>query len=63
MTKTSKIKSVEILVCDAGWRNYHFLKIIYRGRRRRLERVSTRASAHPASAVINRIRPRLSARA
>ena len=27
MTKISKIRSVEILACDAGWRNYHFLKI------------------------------------
>src|SRR5260370_12229095 len=28
MTKTSKIRSVELLACDAGWRNYHFVKII-----------------------------------
>ena len=27
MTKASKVRSVEILSCDAGWRNYHFLKI------------------------------------
>ena len=27
MTKISKVRSVEILACDAGWRNYHFLKI------------------------------------
>ena len=27
MTKASKIKSVEILACDAGWRNYHFVKV------------------------------------
>src|ERR1700744_1471120 len=27
MTKTSKVKSVEILACDAGWRNYHFVKV------------------------------------
>src|SRR5712672_463627 len=27
MTKASKVRSVEILACDAGWRNYHFLKI------------------------------------
>ncbi len=27
MTKTSKVRSVEILACDAGWRNYHFVKI------------------------------------
>ena len=25
--KVSKIRSVEILACDAGWRNYHFVKI------------------------------------
>src|SRR5258708_39574169 len=28
MTKTSKIRSVELLAWDAGWRNYHFVKII-----------------------------------
>src|SRR5882672_4924340 len=27
MTKTSKVRSVEVLACDAGWRNYHFIKI------------------------------------
>jgi len=27
MTKQSKITSVEILACDAGWRNYHFVKV------------------------------------
>ena len=27
MTRISKVKSVEILACDAGWRNYHFVKI------------------------------------
>jgi L-alanine-DL-glutamate epimerase-like enolase superfamily enzyme len=27
VTKTSKVKSVEILACDAGWRNYHFVKL------------------------------------
>src|SRR6202048_3481819 len=28
MTKTSNIRSVETLSCDAGWRNYHFVKIM-----------------------------------
>jgi L-alanine-DL-glutamate epimerase-like enolase superfamily enzyme len=27
MTKQSKITNVEILACDAGWRNYHFVKV------------------------------------
>ena len=27
MTKSSTIRSVETLSCDAGWRNYHFVKI------------------------------------
>ncbi len=27
MTKISKIRSVELLASDAGWRNYHFVKI------------------------------------
>src|SRR5947209_10705267 len=27
MTKGSKVKSVELLACDAGWRNYHFVKL------------------------------------
>src|ERR1700676_2894234 len=27
MTKASKVRSMEILSCDAGWRNYHFVKI------------------------------------
>ena len=27
MTKTSKVRSVELLACDAGWRNYHFVKL------------------------------------
>src|SRR5258707_898954 len=27
MKKNSKVGSVELLACDAGWRNYHFLKI------------------------------------
>src|SRR3981189_1559550 len=28
MTKGSKVRSVDILSCDAGWRNYHFVKVI-----------------------------------
>src|SRR5258705_11539373 len=28
MPKNTKIKSVESLSCDAGWRNYHFVKIV-----------------------------------
>src|SRR5713226_10566818 len=27
MTKMSKVRSLEIVAGDAGWRNYHFLKI------------------------------------
>ena len=27
MSKTSKVRSVELLACDAGWRNYHFVKL------------------------------------
>ena len=27
MTKGSKVGTVEILACDAGWRNYHFVKV------------------------------------
>lgn len=27
MTKSSTVRSVETLACDAGWRNYHFVKI------------------------------------
>ena len=27
MTIASKISSVDILACDAGWRNYHFVKL------------------------------------
>ena len=27
MTKTSKVTNVELLACDAGWRNYHFVKL------------------------------------
>jgi L-alanine-DL-glutamate epimerase-like enolase superfamily enzyme len=27
MTRNSKIRSVDLLACDAGWRNYHFVKI------------------------------------
>src|SRR6202171_1860213 len=27
MTKAPKVRSMEILSCDAGWRNYHFVKI------------------------------------
>src|SRR6202163_2968356 len=27
MTETSKVKSVELLACEAGWRNYHFVKL------------------------------------
>src|SRR5437660_10283822 len=27
MTKKATVKSVETLSCDAGWRNYHFVKI------------------------------------
>jgi len=27
MTKISKVRNVELLACDAGWRNYHFVKI------------------------------------
>ena len=28
MAKASQIRSVETLACDAGWRNYHFVKIM-----------------------------------
>ena len=28
MTKASSIRSVETLSCDAGWRNYHFVKVM-----------------------------------
>src|ERR1700692_1954535 len=27
MTKHAKVRSVELLACDAGWRNYHFVKL------------------------------------
>jgi len=27
MTKSSKVRSLETFACDAGWRNYHFVKI------------------------------------
>ena len=27
MAKASKVRSIDILACDAGWRNYHFVKI------------------------------------
>src|ERR1700749_1629673 len=27
MTKGAKVKNVERLACDAGWRNYHFVKV------------------------------------
>src|SRR4030088_3079834 len=27
MAEMSKVKSVELLACDAGWRNYHFVKL------------------------------------
>src|SRR6202035_1599592 len=27
MTKISKVTSVDLLGCDAGWRNYHFVKV------------------------------------
>jgi hypothetical protein len=28
MKKATTIRSVETLACDAGWRNYHFVKIM-----------------------------------
>ena len=28
MGKKATVKSVETLSCDAGWRNYHFVKIV-----------------------------------
>src|SRR6516225_5400955 len=27
MAKSSNVRSVETLACDAGWRNYHFVKV------------------------------------
>ncbi|MCC8948011.1 mandelate racemase/muconate lactonizing enzyme family protein, partial [Bradyrhizobium sp. Arg62] len=27
MSKSTTFKSVETLACDAGWRNYHFVKV------------------------------------
>ena len=27
MAGSTKVRSVETLACDAGWRNYHFVKI------------------------------------
>ena len=34
-----KVTKVETLACDAGWRNYHFVKLTTDERHRRLERV------------------------
>ena len=34
-----KVTGIETLTCDAGWRNYHFVKLTHRQRHRRLERV------------------------
>jgi len=31
MTARSKVTSVDILACDAGWRNYHFVKVTTEG--------------------------------
>ena len=28
MSTKATVKSVETLACDAGWRNYHFVKIV-----------------------------------
>ena len=28
MSKKATVKSVETLSCDAGWRNYHFVKVV-----------------------------------
>ena len=28
MNVTSKISSIETLSCDAGWRNYYFVKVV-----------------------------------
>jgi len=28
MNKKATVKSVETISCDAGWRNYHFVKIV-----------------------------------
>ena len=28
MARSSNVRSVETLACDAGWRNYHFVKIM-----------------------------------
>src|SRR5215217_1928533 len=28
MKKATQIRSVETLTCDAGWRNYHFVKVM-----------------------------------
>src|SRR4051794_23578654 len=28
MSKKSTVRSVETLSCDAGWRNYHFVKVV-----------------------------------
>ena len=39
MTKGSKIRTVEILACDAGWRNYHFVKVATEDGVDRLERI------------------------
>src|SRR5437763_13252566 len=27
MMKSAKVRSIELLACDAGWRNYHFVKL------------------------------------
>ena len=27
MATIAKVKSVELRACDAGWRNYHFVKL------------------------------------
>ena len=31
MSKKATVKSVETLSCDAGWRNYHFVKVTTEG--------------------------------
>jgi hypothetical protein len=44
-----KVKAIETLACDAGWRNYHFVKLTT-DEASSAGASSTRASARPASA-------------
>ena len=54
-----KVKSIELLACDAGWRNYHFVKLVTDNGVTGWSEFDEGFGAPGVSAVIERLAPRV----